>query len=627
MRNAEQDGLPGTAWPSAVHHPDGSVEVRTPRWRMTVAADGLTALLRSAGGGHPVQLQLAGVLDRTDVIDETLGAGPATWHAQDGRPVMVLPRRSTAWQEAVTRVVCTDEGPEVSWEVRGTGVLRDVLPLAVRAAFGGRGGGLRPSGHAWTTMFSPNPGPPRRLLRGSGESAVIGAVGDARPGRGNWFFTPAPLCLALTEDPFPDDTDPERARGPMGWWTVAVGAAVTDLTFTQLRYVPSDGGFHLCLEYEGHTDVDGWYRTPAVLISPGHVDPYEGLGAHRRWLERRGWASRRHGGTAQRPAWWSEPMFCGWGAQMARSRVTGLPAPKLSAQAEYDAHLAHLNAHGLDPGTVVIDDKWQQRYGSWRPDPARWPDLRAWIDDQHRQGRRVLLWWKAWATEGIPDELCVRTPDGRPVTLDPGHPAARDWLAENVRHMLAPDGLDADGLKVDFTADTPSGESLTGHPGRWGIALLHQYLEILYRSAKQAKPEALVITHTPHPAFADVTDMVRLNDMLRLDDPDPYAPVVPQMRMRAAVAAAACPGTLIDTDDWCAPDREQWRAYTGVKDRLGVPALYVSTHLDRTGEPLEELDYAALRQLWSRWRARLEGGEKGGRQWQATRQRGAGGPG
>ncbi|BBJ37777.1 hypothetical protein SSPO_004950 [Streptomyces antimycoticus] len=310
--------------PEVVHHRDGTSEVRAARWRMTVAADGLTALLHASDGGHPVELQLAGVLDRTDAVDETLDAGPAEWHTEDGRPALILPRRSTVWQEAITRVLCTDEGPELSWEVRGRGALRDVLPLAVRAAFGGRGGGLRPSGHAWQTLFSPNPGAPARLLRGAGESAVIGVVGDARPGRGHWFFTPAPLCLALTQDRFPDTTDPARARGTLSWWTVSTGAPVADLTFTQMHYVPSDGGFHLRLDHEGHTEVDGWYRTPAVLVSPGHADPYEGLLAHRRWLDRRGWAAVARG--TERPAWWREPMFCGWGAQMARARETGLPA-------------------------------------------------------------------------------------------------------------------------------------------------------------------------------------------------------------------------------------------------------------------------------------------------------------
>jgi hypothetical protein len=93
--------------------------------------------------------------------------------------------------------------------------------------------------------------------------------------------------------------------------------------------------------------------------------------------------------------------------------------------------------------------------------------------------------------------------------------------------------------------------------------------------------------------------MVRLNDMLRLDDPGPIRPetVVPQMRQRAAIAAAALPDRLIDTDDWAVPDRATWRDYLQVKPELGVPSLYYATHIDVSGEPLEETDYAALRRV------------------------------
>ncbi|QPP05552.1 hypothetical protein G4Z16_03130 [Streptomyces bathyalis] len=618
----------------AVTCADGSVEVTADAYRMTVAADGLTALLsatpreeerRGPNGNAQVVLQLPGVVDRSGRPDETLSvsAPQVEDDAEHPGPRITVARRSTAWRDAVTRIDCTPHGPELRWQVTGAGAVTTVLPFAVRAALGGRGGGLRPSGHDWRTLFTPNPGPPRRLTRGAGESAVIGAYGDARPGRGHWFFTPAPLCLALTEDELPDTADPAATPpAERGWWTIGLGAPVHRLNFTELAYVPSDQGFHLRLDYEGHTRAEGAhvtaaspasgsFTTPALLVSPGHPDPYAGLRAHHAWLAEHGWATSDHAGDeAARPRWWREPMFCGWGAQMARTRQTGRAAPDLSTSEEYDAHLDHLAAHGLVPGTVVIDDKWQRAYGSWEPDAAKWPDLRGWIDKRHADGQKVLLWWRAWATEGVPEELCVRTPDGRPVALDPDHPGARKLLTGNISRMLsaAPSGLDADGLKIDFTADTPSGTSLVSQGPNWGIALLHRQLAVIRAAAKRAKPDALVVTHTPHPAFADVTDMIRLNDMLRLDDPDPYAPVVPQMRHRAAVARAGCPGLLIDTDDWCAPDRRQWREYNAVKHELGVPALYVVSRLDRTGEPLEERDYAALRESWARWRAAADAG-------------------
>lgn len=618
--------LPPTAGPAeapavrARAHPDGTVEVTGPDYRMEVAADGTAARLW-ATDGPPLELQLAGALDRVGAVDETIACDPPRLAAEpDGHSVLTVRRRSTAWEHAETRIECTPRGPELTWSVRGTGRLETVALLTTRSVLPGRGTGRRPSGHPWHTLFSPNPGDPHRLLRGAAESAVLGASGDARPGRGHWFFTPAPLYLALTRAALPSDADPSTplTGAPEGWWTLHVGAPVRELTFTQLGYVPGDRAGHLECAYEGHTEVRGAFTTPTLLLSPGHRDPYAGLREHRAWLAGRGWAPEvaadslsptPGAGAREVPAWWREPMFCGWGAQCARARETGRPAPELSGQAEYDAFLDHLEGHGLVPGTVVVDDKWQRSYGSWEPDPVRWPQLREWIAQRHARGQRVLLWWRAWATEGVPDEWCVRTPDGHPVALDPSHPQARKLLTEAMRRMLAPDGLDADGLKIDFTGDTPSGHALTRYGGGWGIALLYDHLATLYRAAKAAKPDALVVTHTPHPAFAEVSDMIRLNDMLRLDDVDPDARIVPQMRHRAAVAAASCPGLPVDTDDWCAPDRAQWRAYGEVKAELGVPALYVATHLDRTGEELQERDYAALRDQWARWRRRVRAGD------------------
>jgi hypothetical protein len=110
-----------------------------------------------------------------------------------------------------------------------------------------------------------------------------------------------------------------------------------------------------------------------------------------------------------------------------------------------------------------------------------------------------------------------------------------------------------------------------------------------------------VITQTPNPLFADVTDMIRLNDLLRLADPDPWAPAVTQMRHRARIASAIDPGLLIDTDDWCMPSKHEWRAYLDAKPQLGVPALYYATGIDQSDEPFDEEDYAAIRDVWARW--------------------------
>src|SRR5699024_8278723 len=140
-------------------------------------------------------------------------------------------------------------------------------------------------------------------------------------------------------------------------------------------------------------------------------------------------------------------------------------APALAREDVYDEFLDRLAEFDLDPGTIVIDDRWQREYGAATVDEDHWPDLRGWIDARHAEGRKVLLWWKAWDAEGIPAEECVRNAAGEPVSVDPGNHAYRDRLAGIIRHLLSPEGLDADGFKIDFTQRGPSGESLSGTPG------------------------------------------------------------------------------------------------------------------------------------------------------------------
>jgi hypothetical protein len=168
--------------------------------------------------------------------------------------------------------------------------------------------------------------------------------------------------------------------------------------------------------------------------------------------------------------------------------------------------------------------------------------------------------------------------------------------------MLAPDQLDADGLKIDFTARTPSGAATAHHGTAWGVSLLHELLAVVAQEARSVKPEALLVAHTPNPMFGSLVDMIRLNDTLRLDDPEPRVDVVPQMRYRAAVVRAALPDHLVDTDDWCAPDLATWRRFLEVKPELGVPALYYATGLDLSGEDFVASDYAAIARVWAAYR-------------------------
>ena len=542
-------------------------------FELTVDPVGRRLAVAAPGGRRRLALSLLSALDRVDAVDETLAVAPPEEH--DG--TFVVERRSTIWERAWLEIRCLDDAVELQACVRGRGDLADVRLLGGRSAIPGAPLGLLASGSDLPLLFSPNPEELLQPVRDLRTGAAIGVIGDGEPGRGRWLFTPAPLYLALGDDD--------------GWVDLAVAAPVGELSFVELAFDTHGSGFVVRLDYDGHTRVEGEFRSPTLLLTPQVEEPYAGLRRHRDDLVARGAAPPVR--AREQADWWLKPIFCGWGAQCRLEATLGGLARDHATQDSYDEFLGALRAHDVVPGIVVIDDKWQATYGANEPDESKWPDLPAWIAARHDEDRHVLLWWKAWDPEGLDPSLCVRNADGVPVALDPSNAETRDFLRTMVRHLLV--DLDADGFKVDFTARTPAGRALEHAGGAWGIALLHELLATLYAAAKAAKPDALVVTHTPHPAFADVTDMIRLNDVFGGID------VVAQMTFRADVVRAAVPELPIDTDDWPMPDKRSWREFLETKPAIGVPSLYYATHVDSTGEPLEDEDYAALRRVWSEW--------------------------
>jgi hypothetical protein len=530
---------------------------------------------------------------------------------------------STAWSTRSLLLRCFEDRIELRVRVTGAGSLGEVRLFGGHAMLPSGACGTFRSSIEYASVFVAAPTEPVQVVRPASAGAVLGVVGDATAGRLNAVFSPPPLCFAFGRTGAAHATDIPDG----GWLSVGMLAAVEDLTFPALRYEPLDGGFLLSADYEGRTEVDGSFATPIVVLRRV-ADPVQGLARYRQDLLERGMAPSGDGAQA---GWWSEPIFCGWGAQCAAAPIPGQPlshpyylrelgpavvpagvptAFDLARQDRYDGWLARLAEHGVVPGTVVLDDRWQRAYGTGEPDERRWPDLRAWIAERHAVGQRVLLWWKAWDPTGLPAQECVTDPAGTPIAADPGSPAYLAHLEAIVAGLLGPDGLDADGFKIDFTQRAPAGRSLLrpgAPPGApWGIAALHRMLATMYRAAKAAKADALVVTHTPHPGFGDVCDMIRLNDILERDPAGGVVPAVDQAAFRHAVVTAALPHHLVDTDQWPIADRAEWRAYVETQYRLGVPALYYVERIDRSGEELTAADLALVARTWTAYR-----GERG----------------
>lgn len=465
---------------------------------------------------------------------------------------------------------------------------------------------------AFTDVFCPEPNSHSRQVTPPYEYAQVSANADLDMRGGNFIANPGPLCFAI------------GSALAQQWLGLGLAVRPGEHLFSEYEYL---GGkdFALRLNSWGARSVRGQMTTPRVILVPA-PDAHAVIGKYAEILVASGLATRPR--RSPEP-WWERPIVCGWGHQswqgdLFRIRSSPERPPDnavytLCTQATYRDIVEHLDHQGVPWGTLVIDARWYQAGGLKNVDIGRWPDLRGFIDAQHRQGRKVLLWWGPWDPEGTPEAECIRyqpgpgasrdnrpgrmakfgTPQpGRKLTIDITLPQVRQRIRDQVRLLLSPSGFDADGLKLDHVSAAPGvyGMAFPEGSGRlFGIEAIRSYLALLYEAVKEAKPDALVVGQSPTPYLADVQDMLRLGDIysVRADS------VAEEMAFRAGMTHQVDPHWPIDTDGWPLPSLTAMREYIDAQPALGVPSLYYVTHLDTTGEALTPDDYARIRRAWS----------------------------
>jgi hypothetical protein len=379
------------------------------------------------------------------------------------------------------------------------------------------------------------------------------------------------------------------------WMGFGLTARRGAYNFDSFAYVPAGNRFYLETDLLGYTSVDGAWESPGIVGVVGN-DEWETLSEYSKWHFRDGGCAPN---TGQQAGWWKGPIYCGWGDQGRRKRnddlspdAQDLATQDLATQEEYTYFSDRLDSLGLHPAFIIVDAKWQGAYGEALPDPMKWPDLRGFVNWQHGKGRRVVLWFMMWNTEGLPAEECVTTwlnPSG----ADPTNPKYQARMKSTIRNLLSsdPDCYDCDGFKLDFGNVMPLGINLsTYEPGVYGIELLKRMFQLIHDAAKEAKPDALVNASCGHPYFADVVDQARLHDYFHS-----MRSARSHMGYRARLFNTALPNVSIDTDGVSSTRREMLD-YARFAPTVGAPDLY--SLWGGSDFVLTDDDWREIRAIW-----------------------------
>ncbi|MFG2926230.1 glycoside hydrolase family 31 protein [Streptomyces sp. NPDC048305] len=181
---------------------------------------------------------------------------------------------------------------------------------------------------------------------------------------------------------------------------------------------------------------------------------------------------------------------------------TWIDNPYNPTQHSVIAYAHRIQALGMPPGVIMIDDSWSPAYGTWTFDRARFPHPAAMVSRLHEAGFAVMLWVVPFVS---PDtavfrelesrQMLVRTQDGTTklqrwwngfsAVLDLTNPDTVAWLKtrlDNLRRETGVDGFKLDGGDLWAYSDddlTHSPTTPVEHCQRWAeTGLDHPFNEL-----------------------------------------------------------------------------------------------------------------------------------------------------
>jgi alpha-glucosidase (family GH31 glycosyl hydrolase) len=128
--------------------------------------------------------------------------------------------------------------------------------------------------------------------------------------------------------------------------------------------------------------------------------------------------------------------------------------------------------HGYPPGVLMIDDNWQEDYGTWEFSARRFSNPKAMIARLHQLGFKVMLWVVPFVSpdsavfrdlskrglllleqpasgkaEAAKNAALIRWWNGASAVLDFSNPKAVEWFDGRLKHLTSDYGVD--GYKFD----------------------------------------------------------------------------------------------------------------------------------------------------------------------------------
>lgn len=237
----------------------------------------------------------------------------------------------------------------------------------------------------------------------------------------------------------------------------------------------------------------------------------------------------------ERFAWWREPIYCTWTDQCLLSQVeiplelqNQTPDASAAAAATLNEDMIRravrvIKAERLPIRTIILDEGWAMARGDWEAHPARFPNLRALVDELHAEGFKVMVWWN-WAEIGQTARVETRHLFGGgarnkhgAIMRDYSHPATQaEYFQPLFRKLFSsePGCYNLDGVKTDFLADKIHSETPVHDPSwRGEERYFIEMTRLFYTEMRKYKADALHLAGAGNYWLAEHIDLNRTYDV------------------------------------------------------------------------------------------------------------------
>ena len=445
------------------------------------------------------------------------------------------------------------------------------------------------------------------IVGGNGDVGLYKPMNVSETGDSG-FFAPYPLCYVFNME------DCDAMLG------VSLIAKSGEYNFNNFFYNFENKFISFNIDYANYTNIKSEYKLPDIVFFKGSdrfdiLKKYSDFHYQNRYIEK-----TQH----TYPDWWKKAFLCGWGDQWiiasnsvgkndaawdaeaiaenanAENNIVNTfdKAISISDETTYRNILKKAEEKNIEYGTLIIDCKWQKAFGSMEVDTKKWPDMRAFIDEMHEKGKKVLLWFNFWSTEGIPFDECI-TKNNKALYIDPTNPKYIKRMDNIMQYLLSDKNgcCNADGFKIDFVYFPKEKELEIHKKDVYGIELIKKRAEIIYKAAKKAKKDALISSQHVLPYFDDCMDMMRIGDYFSESNR-----AKENLYTRVGMLNATLPNILADTDSPSGANRHDSLVYFRHSVKLGIPSIYGIDIYDRL---FDDHDWAEVSKLYKAYKNSL----------------------